>query len=1002
MFVPCTSCGHVVAVNAHFCPACGREYPARNLDGPASSATDPWLANFNAGLQFIASEDYQAALAALGKAIVGAPGSQLASCHATRGYTYLCMQQYERALSDCDEAIKLDPNAGEAIAWRGSVLAGLARWREAIDDLKLAIELRPENAMEYEQAGFSISEQAILDFRERVKNGDASDQLFYDRGVIYAFRGEAEKAVRDFTQAIEANASHAPSYFARAQQHYEAGRNREAMEDCTAAIQLGFTEPEAIRLRSVLAEETGDLERALADLNRLLKRQSNDITLLRQRAQLYSRQLNFSLAHRDYSLLLQLNDSLPDVFVSRGIVRFELGDYWGAVDDFSRSLDQVPGDAETLALRGEARLAANQTKQALEDFDAAIEQNSACTSAHRGRALVYSACGRHDQAMRVLEKALRLDPRYGLGLAAKGRIFQELQQFDNAIQAYNAALEIIGDGRGAGDARFRRGVCLAARQRWKEAARDLDAAIRRRPSHAGAYVWRANVRFRTGDWISALTDLNEASKLNANDAPHYRRLAEPACQNFIERLTQALSTEETAGRVRERGVARQFIGQPELALADFNAAVERDSNDKIARMHRAVVLCQAGQTKRAVADYNALIEIEPGEARHWLGRAACYLECGNVEQALADVNRAIGLAPQRANNFLQRAGILLRQGKPDSALTDLDRAICLAPQRPEGYYDRAKIRAAKKRYSAALKDLNRAIERAPHLHQAVLLRAELFSRAGDNERALTDFENAIALAAASVQAHCGRALTLARLGKHDDALRELTKVLRLFDGAELATLLSCRAKIAYNAGRFRLAVADFDMSLRTDALEKQQQANSLYGRGLAMYQLDDLDGSKKSFRKAIALAPSLEPAILILDWMVGKTGRRPAQLDPPQSSVKLAAPPLMRPRLPNVQSDARWDAEPPWNLWLISSADDDAEFGPVERSILDRWCQQGRIGEQTLLLRADWDEWKWASDVYPQLGHANRISPQKEGATSSVESKDQDSREPFSFPEIQV
>ena len=57
--------------------------------------------------------------------------------------------------------------------------------------------------------------------------------------------------------------------------------------------------------------------------------------------------------------------------------------------------------------------------------------------------------------------------------------------------------------------------------------------------------------------------------------------------------------------------------------------------------------------------------------------------------------------------------------------------------------------------------------------------------------------------------------------------------------------------------------------------------------------------------------------------------------------------------------------KPPTKKWYVHTSGGD-EFGPVDRSEIDQWVEEGRIEADDQLLRDGWDEWKWAQEVFPQ------------------------------------
>jgi hypothetical protein len=44
------------------------------------------------------------------------------------------------------------------------------------------------------------------------------------------------------------------------------------------------------------------------------------------------------------------------------------------------------------------------------------------------------------------------------------------------------------------------------------------------------------------------------------------------------------------------------------------------------------------------------------------------------------------------------------------------------------------------------------------------------------------------------------------------------------------------------------------------------------------------------------------------------------------------------------------------------------QYGPVDRRLLDYWKRLGAISARSQVLREGDDQWRWASELYPELG----------------------------------
>jgi tetratricopeptide (TPR) repeat protein len=79
-------------------------------------------------------------------AITGEPlwGHPLAATYVNRGTMYLGLRNWGSAISDFDQALKIEPALGEAFVNRGGALIGMRRYQEALSDIDKGLALNPE------------------------------------------------------------------------------------------------------------------------------------------------------------------------------------------------------------------------------------------------------------------------------------------------------------------------------------------------------------------------------------------------------------------------------------------------------------------------------------------------------------------------------------------------------------------------------------------------------------------------------------------------------------------------------------------------------------------------------------------------------------------------------------------------------------------------------------------------------------------------------------------
>ena len=59
------------------------------------------------------------------------------------------------------------------------------------------------------------------------------------------------------------------------------------------------------------------------------------------------------------------------------------------------------------------------------------------------------------------------------------------------------------------------------------------------------------------------------------------------------------------------------------------------------------------------------------------------------------------------------------------------------------------------------------------------------------------------------------------------------------------------------------------------------------------------------------------------------------------------------------------------DLWHVKMSDGET-YGPVLKKDLDEWVAENRVDDQDQLLREGTDQWKWASELYPELDQGDQ------------------------------
>jgi tetratricopeptide (TPR) repeat protein len=108
-------------------------------------------------------------------------------------------------------------------------------------------------------------DKAIGDFTEVIRLDPNNTLAYVDRGLAYDNTGNYEKAVSDYTEAIRFDSDFAPSYFNRGIAYGKQGKYAKAISDFTEAIRLDPNFAPAYDDRGMAYAKQGNLNKASAD-----------------------------------------------------------------------------------------------------------------------------------------------------------------------------------------------------------------------------------------------------------------------------------------------------------------------------------------------------------------------------------------------------------------------------------------------------------------------------------------------------------------------------------------------------------------------------------------------------------------------------------------------------------------------------------------------------------------------------------------------------------------
>lgn len=224
------------------------------------------------------------------------------------------------------------------------------------------------------------------------------------------------------------------------------------------------------------------------------------------------------------------------------------------------------------------------------------------------------------------------------------------RNFERALSVYNEALNVDPDAPDLRQVLRMRAKLFEQLEEYRQAEKDLTAALQVEPPDLSLYVDRGYFYMRRGRYSDAMVDFSTGARLDPTN---------PAF-SFA-------------------------TGRVELAL---------------------------GRHMRAIENYNHALDLEPRNARALLARAELHVHLGVLGKARDDYQKALALTLERPQDrffaLLGRGYVTMMLGDLAAAIVDFDNALAINPHAPRALAWRGFAYEKRGRHDLALNDYEQA------------------------------------------------------------------------------------------------------------------------------------------------------------------------------------------------------------------------------------------------------------------------------------------------------
>ncbi len=599
------------------------------------------------------------------------------------------------ALEDGSKALAADPANENAVA----LLAALYRQtgepnkaadllRDALVRLPRSIELRQVLATLY----LSLEEHALAEaqLKEIIAINPERLPARYQLAIFYAGQKRFDDADRTFREAIKV----APDSDEPLLQHADfvaSWRGRDAgIETLASYVAKRPKDPELLLGLGALVQRSGDTERALSTYQRVVDAERSEAPGLVARNRMAAIQAargNLSEANRLIAEVLRENPRDNEALLLRGSLALEKRDPAAAVADLRAVLRDQPQSVGIMRALARAHLANREPALAEENLRQAIQIAPGDVQARLELATLLGQTGRTDQAIPLLEDAVRSHPTDPAAREALVRAYVTARDLRAARVAINDLVTLAPD---APQGHYLSGLMSQTENKLEQAEASLVRALELSPQAADVLAALARVKVQRGKSTEAETLVRSVADKNPSNAPARNLLGELLMARKAPPAEQRAAFEQAIAAApkwwlpyRNLAMSQLAEGATDAALATYSKGVTATAEVALSA-DLAALYERLGRPADAIKEYEAVLQRDP-RSDIASNNLAMLLVTYRTDQASLD--RAAQLTAGFQNSadaaLLDTHGwVLVKRRQYAEALPALERAAKLAPQSP--------------------------------------------------------------------------------------------------------------------------------------------------------------------------------------------------------------------------------------------------------------------------------------------------------------------------------
>lgn len=381
-------------------------------------------------------------------------------------------------------------------------------------------------------------------------------------------------------------------------------------------------------------------------------------------------------------------ETVGQAYANRAEVYLALADTAKALADFERALALLPDFLSVYGSRGQLYYEMKQYDLSDSDYRRIIELDEGNTTGYMGVGRNAQAQGRHDDAIKQFEYAMRLSPDYSQPYSFRAESYWKQGRYALAADDIIKALEL-------NDRYAMTLISWVEKEQLPIFVSKLRVKAARDNNNAIWPYYLGRMYLQNRKYHDAIKEFRKANEIDANsvfveyEGRAWLELNNPGRALAAFRRAEPMNPDDHE-LIGEQAMALEELGRFDEAVRQWERFIESEPENAVAYYALGVSQMILGHNDLAAENFNTASVLDTTFCKSHLRLADLSREAGDEQAAIAGYERALAVAADTTVSNL-KAVILARLGRTDEAKTYADSLMLRYPDDIGSYIEAARL-----------------------------------------------------------------------------------------------------------------------------------------------------------------------------------------------------------------------------------------------------------------------------------------------------------------------